>query len=63
MEHRKSEHPKNISLFNRIKTVHAILRNTKCWYKHKHLNNEMYKKMNKNPEIITRIFDMMDGKF
>ena len=59
MKHRKIEHTDYVSTCSKSKSNSCHFGAEKCWYKHQQRKNieEVY---NENPEIITRMFDMME---
>jgi rubredoxin len=60
MKHRKREHPQNISICKTYNNGSCKFGNEKCWYKHIDKQSEMEEIIDDSPEIITRIFDMME---
>ena len=60
MNHRKSQHPENISICTKNDNGSCNFGNQKCWYKHVEKQNENEEIIENNPEIITRIFNMME---
>ena len=55
MKQRKTEHPQNISICKKYENDSCSFTKENCWYKHK--KNEI---VENNPEMIARIFDMME---
>jgi hypothetical protein len=44
----------------KIEMVHATLVMSKCWLKHEGEKNAMEQNFDENPEIIIKLFDMME---
>ena len=60
MKHRKNEHPNNISICAKYENDNCHFGDDHCWYKHAKqniLNNDI---INDSPEIIHRIFGLME---
>ena len=60
MRHRKQEHPKHISVCTKSRNGLCHFGNRKCWFKHEDEKSEIEVNFNENPEIITKMFDMME---
>ena len=60
MEHRKEEHPQNISDCRENKNGLCRFSEIKCWYKHEKVDIQNEIKSTENPEIIKRLFNMME---
>ena len=60
MNHRKREHPQKISICKTYINGSCKFGNEKCWYTHVEKHSEMEEIIDNNPEMITRIFDMME---
>ena len=56
MKHRKREHPQHISICQ----TYNKFGNENCWYKHVDKQSEIEEIIDDNPELITRIFVMME---
>ena len=59
MKHRKNVHSKHIPLCKKYENGICHFREN-CWFKHDIANNQLENELNNNPEIIERIFDMME---
>ena len=57
MKHKKTEHPQNISICKKYESGYCSFTKENCWYKHENKENE---NVENNPEMIVRIFDMME---
>ena len=60
MKHRKIEHTKNVSICIKSETDSCHFGREKCWFIHKTDKSDMEEINEESPEIITRIFDMME---
>ena len=60
MKRRKLEHLNNISSCKNYEKDSCHFGDDKCWFKHEAKNIEVGEIVNENPEIIDRIFIMME---
>ena len=60
MNHGKNKHPENIAICTKNLNGSCNFGNKKCWYKHAEKEIESEEYIEYSPEIITRIFDMME---
>ena len=60
MKHRKHEHPKHVSVCTKNRNGSCHFGEEKCWFKHEGGKQEMEEIYEENPEIITKMFDMME---
>lgn len=57
MKHKKTEHHESISICKKYEIGSCRFTKENCWYKHENQENES---VENNPEMIARIFDMME---
>ena len=60
MRHRKQEHPNHVYVCTQNINGLCHFCDEKCWFKHEGEKNAIEQNFDENPEIITKLFDMME---